>query len=64
VEKRGKKVDYEKYYFEWLFGRKILTEIACNLEISVKKLTQEFDKIKVEEGLQVEAEFQAMILFA
>jgi hypothetical protein len=49
----GSRINYKDYYREWLFGRRTLTEIADKLGISYPKLTQEFDKIVIAEGVQI-----------
>ena len=51
-ERRGKKTNYINHYKDWLFRRRTLAEIADKLDISYPKLTQEFDKIIVAEGVQ------------
>lgn len=47
----GKQVDYKHYYHAWIFGRRTLTEISYNLDVSVPTLRSKFDSIDVEEGL-------------
>lgn len=39
-------------YKSWLLGRKTFAELCSNLDISYPKLTKEFDKFDVAEGLQ------------
>lgn len=47
----GKQIDYERYYHQWIFGRRTLTEIASYLDISIPTLRSKFDVIDVVEGL-------------
>ena len=51
-ERRGKRSNYYHAYNQWLIGRRTLTEICTNLNISYSKLIVEFDKFDVSEGLQ------------
>lgn len=46
--------NYLKAYQQWLFGRRTISEICSNLNVSHPKLLKEFDKIDVVEGLQEE----------
>jgi hypothetical protein len=62
VDKRGKRIDYHRYYVEWLMRRRTLTDIANILAISVPKISKEFDKIEVAEGVQYPAPASAINL--
>ena len=48
-------INYQKPYKEWLFNRRIIKEISILYNVSYTKLTKEFDKIDVPEGLQEES---------
>ncbi len=48
---RGKVINYQKAYKEWLLNRRIIKEISILYNVSYAKLTKEFDKIDVPEGL-------------
>lgn len=48
-------INYQKAYKEWLLNRRIIKEISILYDVSYTKLTKEFDKIDVPEGLQEEA---------
>lgn len=54
-EKRGKRKNYHQAYNQWLLGRRTLSEICNNLDISYPKLILEFDKFDIPEGLQSNA---------
>lgn len=51
VDKRGKRTDYTRHYKDWLFGRRTLLEIASKTGISVPKLSKEFDKLIIPDGV-------------
>ena len=61
-EKRCKRVDYKRYYEEWLSDRERLSDIAVALNLSVKTLRKYFDAIEVPDGLIVSAPKQAINL--
>lgn len=44
--------NYLKAYHYWLFGRRTISEICANLDVSHPKLLKEFDKLNASEGLQ------------
>lgn len=62
VDKRGKKTDYKRYYLDWLHKRRTLAEIASILDISIPKLTKEFDALEWAEGLIFPASKEAINL--
>lgn len=55
TEQRGKRTNYFKFYNPWLFGRRTLSEICTDLDISYAKLIKEFDKFDYTEGLRSNA---------
>lgn len=62
IDKRGKKTDYKRHYLDWLHKRRTLSEIASKLDISIPKLTKEFDALDWAEGLLISASKEAINL--
>ena len=54
--------DWQRYYRDWLFGRRTLSQLCGLLGISYPTLTAAFDVIDIPEGLQVEAPAHAINL--
>lgn len=58
----GSRLDYGRYYLDWLHKRRTLSEIASDLDISIPKLTQEFDALDFADGLRHPAPKEAINL--
>jgi hypothetical protein len=43
IEKRGKQINYQNYYSEYLLKRRTLSDIASHLQISTRTLCRKFD---------------------
>ena len=48
-------IDYQKAYKDWLLGRRIIRELSIVYNVSYTKITKEFDKFDVVEGIQEDA---------
>lgn len=62
VDRRGKRTDYRRYYSDWIFGRRTLSEIAEIIGISIPTLTREFDRITSPDGVLYPAPADAVNL--
>ena len=49
-EKRGKQINYQNYYQEYLLKRRTLSDIAFNLQISQRTLRRKFDELNLRQN--------------
>lgn len=58
----GSRIDYQRYYHEWLFGRKTLSALCTQLGRSYPTLQKQFDALPCQEGVLYDAPAEAINL--